>query len=107
MSVYNCTYIRSLLIHSHVHFDLGRRTEVSVCLDYVSFGIYFTDVLRSHETFGNTGRGAKEFIVVQFYGNVSIVCSNHVPVINAFADVADLFFDFILVNSHENDPPYV
>ena len=107
MSVYNSSNIRSLLIDSHVHLDLRRGTEVSVCLQHISFCIDFTDELRSHESFGNTSRGAKELIVVQFYGNVSIVCSNHVAVVNAFSDVADLFFDFILVNSHENDPPYV
>ena len=43
MSMYNRSYIRSLLIYSHVHLDLRRWSESRVCLDHISFSIYFTD----------------------------------------------------------------
>ena len=95
--MHNRTYVRSLLINSHMHFDFRGWFESRVSLDHISFSVYFTDKVRCHETFGYTCRCAKEFIVIQFYRDVSIICSYHVTVGNSSSDVTDLFFDFVFV----------
>ena len=45
-----------------------------------------------------------EFVVIQFYGNVSVVSCNHVTVVDTSSDVTDLFFDFKFVY-HAYFPP--
>ena len=97
MSMYHASHIRPLLIHPHVHLNLRRRLEIAVGLNHIALSIHLADILRGHEALGHAGRGAKELIVIQLYGNVSVVGGNHVSVVDPPADVTDLFFDFILV----------
>ena len=95
--MYDRSYIRTFLIHSHVHLDLGRGFESRIRLDHFTFCVYLTDILRCHESFGHTCGGAEELIVIELYGNVSVVCSHHIAVVDPSADVANLFFDFKFV----------
>ena len=104
MSMYYRSYVWSLLINSHMHFDLRRWFESRVSLDYVTLSIYFTDELWSHKSFGYACWCAKEFVVIQLYGNVSVVSCNHVTVVDTSSDVTDLFFDFKFVY-HAYFPP--
>src|SRR5699024_470858 len=66
-------------------------------LDHFTLCVYLTDILRCHESFGHTCGGAEELIVIELYGNISVVCSHHVAVVDPSADVANLFFDFKFV----------
>ena len=102
--MYNRTYVRSLLINSHMHFDLRRWLESRVSLNHITLSVYLTDKLRCHESFRYTCRCAKELIVIEFYGNISVVCCNHVTVVDSSSDVTDLFFDFKFVY-HAHFPP--
>lgn len=89
--MYYRSYVRSLLIYSHMHFDFRRWFESRVSLNYITLSIYFTDELWSHKSFGYACWCAKEFVVIQLYGNVSVVSCNHVTVIDTSSDVTDLF----------------
>ena len=104
MSMYYRSYVRSLLIYSHMHFDFRRWFESRVSLNYITLSIYFTDELWSHKSFGYACWCAKEFVVIQLYGNVSVVSCNHVTVVDTSSDVTDLFFDFKFVY-HAYFPP--
>ena len=66
-------------------------------LDDIALCVHLTDIIRGHKALGYTGRRAQEFVVTEFDRNVAVICRNHVPVVDSLADVADLFFDFILV----------
>ena len=91
------SHIGALLIHAHVHLDLGRRTEALVRLDHVALRIHLADEFRGHEALGHAGGRAEEFIVVQLHGNVSVIGRDHVPVVDPLSDVADQFFQFVFV----------
>ncbi len=98
--MYNRSNVGSLLINAHMHFNLGRGTEALVCLNHISLCVNLTDKFRGHKALGHACRCAEKFIVAQLDGDISIVCRNHVAVVDSFADVANLFFDFILVQCH-------
>ena len=95
--MYDGSDVRSLLIHSHMHLDLGGRTEAGICLDHVSVLVHLADVVRGHEALGHTGRRAEKLMIVQLDGNVAVIGCNHVAVVDSLADVTNLFLDFILV----------
>ena len=80
-----------------MHLNLGRRPETLVCLKHIAVCVYFTDIFWSHETFADTGRSTQEFIVIELYGEVSVIRRNHAAVIYTFADLAHFFFDFKFV----------
>ena len=92
----NALYIRSFLVDSHVHFDLGRRSEALVSLDNLTVCIYLTDVLGGHEALGHARGSAEELVVADLYGDVTVVGRNHSLVVNSLTDFTDLLFDFIL-----------
>ena len=91
------SHIGALLIHAHVHLDLGRRTEALVRLEHIALRVHLADEFRGHEALGYAGRRAEEFIVVQLHGNVSVIGRDHVPVVDPLSDVADQFFQFVFV----------
>ena len=97
MSMHNRTYVRSLLINSHMHFDFRGWFKSRVSLDHITLAIYFTDELWCHESFGYTSWCAKIFILSYLNRKVSVVSCNHVTVVNSLTDVTKLFFDFKLV----------
>ena len=97
MSVNNRFNVRSFLIYSHVHLDFGRGFESFVCLDNLSVFVHFADELGSHEALRNARGGAKELMIVELDGNVSVVCGNHPLIVDSLADVANLFLDFKFV----------
>ena len=87
-----CSYIGALLVYAHMHLNLRGRLKALICLDHITLCIYLTDKFGGHETFGNTGGGAKEFIVVELYGNVTVIGCHHVTVVDPSADLTDLLF---------------
>ena len=88
-----------------MHLDLRRRFEARISMKHLAFLINLADIFRSHESLGNACRCAKECMIIQLYGNVSIVRCNHVAVVDSLSDVADLFLNFKLINSHLLLPP--
>ena len=95
--MHHSSHVRALLIYTHMHLDLGRRTEALVRLDHVALRIHLTDEFRSHKALGHAGGRAKELIVVELYGYVSVIGRDHVPVVDSLSDVADQFFQFVFV----------
>ena len=81
-----------------MHLDLRRGTEAGVSLKHFSFFIYLADILRGHEALGNSGRRAEEFMIIELYGDISVVGRNHVPIVDSLANVTNLFFNFKFVN---------
>ena len=90
-------YVGSFFINSHVHLDFGRGFETGVCLKDFAVLVDFADVFGGHETLRYARGGAEEFVVVKFYGNVTVVGGNHALTVNSLADFANLFFDFEFV----------
>ena len=97
MRVHDRLHVGALFVNAHMHFDLGRRLESLIRLNDLSVFVDFADVFGSHETFAHARGGAKKFVVVEFNGNITVVCSNHAAVVDTLANVANLFFDFELV----------
>ena len=52
--------IRTLLIHAHVHLDLGGGVELT--LDLVALGVDLDDHVGGHVALGDTGGGAVELV---------------------------------------------
>ena len=90
--------VRPLLIDTHVHLDLRRRLKSLVRLQNIAVFVNFADEFRSHETLADARRGAEKLMLVQFDRDVAVVRRNHAAVVNTFADVANLFFNLVLVN---------
>ena len=80
-----------------MHLDFGRGFETGVCLKDFAVLVDFADVFGGHETLRYARGGAEEFVVVKFYGNVTVVGGNHALTVNSLADFANLFFDFEFV----------
>ena len=97
MSVNYRFNVGSFLVYSHVHFDFGRGLEAFVSLKNLSVFVDLANVLGSHKSLGYAGRRAKEFVIVELNGNVSVVCGDHALIVDSLADVANLFFDFKFV----------
>ena len=97
MGMYHGSHVRTFLIYTHMHLNFGRRTEALVRLDYISLCIHLADEIRGHKAFGNTCGGAKEFIVIELYGNVAVIGRHHVTVVDSLSDVTHQFLKFILV----------
>ena len=96
MCVNNAVYVRSFLINSHMHFDFGGGLEAFVCLKYLAVCVNLAYVLGSHEALAYAGRRAEEFIIVELYGNVTVVGGYHSLVIDTLTNFADLLFDLVL-----------
>ena len=80
-----------------MHLDFGRGFETGVGLNDLAVLVYFTDVFGGHETLGYARRSAEKFVVVKFYGNVTVVSGYHALTVDPLADVANLFFDLEFV----------
>jgi hypothetical protein len=92
MSVNDSVNVGTLLINSHVHFDLGGRIELTV--DLVTLTVYLDDHIGGHVTLGYAGRSAVEFVGANLNGDVTVVCCNEAVVVNSLTNVANFFFDF-------------
>src|SRR5206468_527683 len=82
-------HVRPMLVNGEMqqHFAgplLRPRELLALVID-------LADVLALHEAFGTQSRGAKYFLVVEPDGNVAVVRGRETPVIEAAADLADLF----------------
>ena len=93
MSVNNSVYIRALLIYFQVHFEFRRRIQSS--FQFISLTVNLNNHIRRHESFRYTGWGAIIFIVVDFYGNISVICCDKSVHVNSSADFTDFFLNLI------------
>ena len=89
-----------------MHLDFGRRLKPFVRLQNVSVLVNLADEFRRHKSLADARRGAEKFMIVQLYGYVAVIRSDHTAVVNALTDIADLFFDLVLVN-HFDTPVYM
>ena len=80
-----------------MHLDFGRGFETGVSLKDFTVLVDFADVFGGHETLRYARGSAEEFVVVKFYGNVTVVGGDHALTVNSLADFANLFFDFEFV----------
>ena len=92
MRVNDGTCIGTLLIHSHVHLDLGGGVQLTVQL--VAVGIDLDDHVGGHEALGYTGGGAVVLVGADLYRDVTVVCGNETVIVDSLTDVNDFFFDF-------------
>ena len=92
VSVNNCVNVRSFLVDSHVHLDLGGGVESAV--DLVAVTIDTDDHVGSHVALGYAGGSAVVLVGAYLDGDVTVVCCYETVIVNSLTDVADFFFDF-------------
>ena len=92
MSVNDCACVGTLLIHSHVHLDLGGGVELTV--DLVALTVDLDDHVGGHEALGNAGRSAVVLVGADLDGDVTVVSGDEAVVVDALTDVANFLLDF-------------